>query len=258
MRKKLCGIYCIENILNNKRYIGLSRDIKRRWSEHKAELNSHTHRNQYLQSSWDKYGKANFKFYIIELCDEELLTERECYYIKLYKTLSHENGYNLTVGGENTSIGKLVISLKEGTIYNFVHEAANKEGVASITMTTWCRQKHNYMFLDEYNSLSQEEKEYWSNFDWEEADHEKLSAAHSRENLSDETRKKLSASLSGKNNPRALKVYCPQLDEVFDYIKCATNKYGVNSGSISSCIKGKLKSAGKHPITGEKLTWELV
>ena len=114
------------------------------------------------------------------------------------------------------------------------------------------------MYLDEYNSLSQEEKDYWNNFDWKKNVHEKLSKAHSRENLSDETRKKLSESLSGKNNPRAQKVYCPQLDEVFDYMKCATDKYGINLGSISSCIKGKLKSAGKHPVTGEKLTWELV
>lgn len=27
---------------------------------------------------------------------------------------------------------------------------------------------------------------------------------------------------------------------------------------MSSCIKGKLKSAGKYPITGERLTWELI
>lgn len=258
MREKLCGVYCIENTLNSRKYIGISRDIKRRWSEHKAELKSHTHVNQYLQSSWDKYGKENFKFYIVELCDEELLSERERYYIKFYQTLSHENGYNLTVGGENTSIGKKVISLKDGTIYNFVREAADKAGVVSITMTAWCHQKHNYMFLDEYNSLSQEEKDYWNNFDWEKFDHEKLSNVHSRENLSEETRKKLSAALSGKNNPRALKVYCPQLDETFDCIKDATIKYGVNTGSISSCLRGKLKSAGKHPVTGEKLTWETV
>lgn len=32
-------------------------------------------------------------------------------------------------------------------------------------------------------------------------------------------------------------------------------KYGINAGSISSCLRGKLQSAGKHPVTGEKLTW---
>lgn len=258
MQDKLCGVYCIENMLNKRKYIGISRDIKRRWSEHKTELKNHTHVNQYLQSAWDKYGKDNFKFYIVELCDENQLSNQECYYIKFYKTLSHENGYNLTTGGENTSIGKPVIYLKDGTIYNYVYEAAEKENVYPVTMIAWCRQKHNYMYLDEYNNLSQEEKDYWINFDWEKFDHEKLSKAHSRENLSEETIRKVSQATSGANNPRALKVYCPQLDEVFDCIKYAAEKYNVNQGSISQCIKGKLKSAGRHPETGEKLTWELI
>ena len=72
------------------------------------------------------------------------------------------------------------------------------------------------------------------------------------------TIKKYSVATSGENNPRALQVYCPQLKEVFNCIKYASDKYRVNRGSISLCIKGKLKSAGKHPITGEKLTWELI
>lgn len=259
MRKdKLCGVYCIENIFNRKKYIGISRDIKRRWSEHKTELKYHTHVNQYLQRAWDKYGELNFKFYVIELCDENILSDRECYYIKLYKTLSHENGYNLTVGGENTSIGKLVISLKDGVIYNFVYEAAKKENIAPITMISWCRQKRNYMYLDEFNLLSQEEKDYWCNFDWDKANHDKLSKAHSRDNLSEETIKKLSLATSGENNPRAYSVYCPQLNESFSCVKYASDKYNICYSSISQCINGKLKSAGKHPVTGEKLTWKKI
>lgn len=258
IQEKSCGIYCIENTVNERKYIGLSRDIKRRWNEHTSKLNKHTHPNQYLQSAWDKYGASKFKFYIIELCEEEHLSERECYYIQLYNTLSYENGYNLTIGGENMFIGKAVIYLKDGTIYDFVHEAASDAGVVPLTMITWCRQRHNYMYLQEFEQLSQDEKTYWINFDWEEFDHQKLSKAHSRENLSDDTIKKVSMATSGENNPRALKVYCPQLDEEFNCIKYAADKYGINRGSISSCIKGRLKSAGKHPITGEKLTWELV
>ena len=258
MQEKLCGVYCIENIINNKKYIGISRDIKRRWSEHRHELNYHIHVNQYLQSAWDKYGKSNFKFYVVELCDESVLSDKERNYIKLYKTLSHENGYNLTVGGEYTSIGKPVISLKDGTIYNFVYEVAEKEKVVPLTMIEWCRQKQNYMYLEEYNLLSKEEKDYWRNFDWDEYNHKKLSKAHSRENLSEITRQKLRNATSGENNPRALKVYCPQLDETFDCIKYASDKYNVNRGSISQCIKGKLKSAGIHPVTGERLTWKKI
>ena len=255
MRKKDCGIYCIENIFNNKKYIGLSRDIKRRWNEHKSELKSNTHNNKYLQSAWDKYGESAFRFYVVELCSEDCLSEKECYYIKLYKTLSHENGYNLTTGGENTSVGRMVISLKDNVIYNSVVEAANKESVTAITMIDWCRKRRNYTYLDEFNLLSEEEKEYWKNFNWDKLIHKKLSLAHSKKNLSKETLIKYSNAVSGKNNPMAYKVYCPQLDEYFDYVKCASEKYNICYSSISQCVNGKLKSAGKHPITGEKLTW---
>ena len=33
MQDNLSGIYCIENLVNHKKYIGMSRDIKRRWIE---------------------------------------------------------------------------------------------------------------------------------------------------------------------------------------------------------------------------------
>lgn len=255
MTDKITGIYCIENITNNKKYIGMSRDIKRRWGEHRTELDRHVHNNPYLQHSWDKYGKDNFKFYILEICEESVLSERECYYIKQFNTSYRYNGYNLTLGGENTSIGKEVICLYDETIYNYVHEAAQKASVTPLTMISWCKQKYKYMYLSEYELLTEEEKLYWKNFNWEVYNHQKISNAHKKENLSQNTLKKLSEATTGANNPRATRVYCPELNEIFNCIKYASDKYGVNRGSITSCIKGRLKSAGRHPVTGEKLTW---
>lgn len=255
MKEKLCGVYCIENIQNKRKYIGISRNIQRRWIEHKSNLNNHKHNNFYLQKSWEKYGSENFNFYIIELCSEQELSEKERYYIKLYKTLSHEHGYNLTPGGENTSIGKMVICLKDDRIYNYVKEASEYEGVTPATMTSWCRNKQKYMYLDEYNALSNEDKLYWQNYDWETVKHDKLSKAHSRENLSDKTIDLYKMTTRGSNNPRAFKIYCPQLDEYFDCAKYASDKYGISRSGISSCINGKLKSSGIHPVTHERLTW---
>ena len=107
-KEKICGIYCIENLINQNKYIGQSNDIYTRWKEHKFELNKNTHHNRYLQNAWNKYGKENFKFYIVEICEKSILDEREIYYIKYFDTyayLGNKNGYNLTIGGEG--IGEL-------------------------------------------------------------------------------------------------------------------------------------------------------
>ena len=44
-------------------------------------------------------------------------------------------------------------------------------------------------------------------------------------------------------------------NEVFLTITEGAIKYNVQKSNITNCCKGKLKSAGKHPITGEKLIW---
>ena len=91
----MVGIYRIENIVNHKRYIGQSIDIKRRWRDHKTELRSHRHFNYHLQQSWDKYGEDSFKFTIIEECLKENLDIKETFCINKFNCLNKEYGYNL-------------------------------------------------------------------------------------------------------------------------------------------------------------------
>lgn len=75
----------------------------------------------------------------------------------------------------------------------------------------------------------------------------------------EETKRKMSKmckdKYKGEKNPRARKVICTNTGEIFNYIREGAKKYNVANPSISACCKGKRKSAGKHPATGEKLVW---
>jgi group I intron endonuclease len=89
----IMGVYCIENKINGKKYIGQSWNIYYRWSSHRSELVGGYHSNQHLQNSFDKYGKDSFEFTIIEIISASgLLTEREQYWLD---QLPIEQRYNI-------------------------------------------------------------------------------------------------------------------------------------------------------------------
>ena len=89
----ICGIYKITNIQNGKVYIGQSRHIYRRWTEHKCDAKDENNPTL-LYKAFRKYGEQNFKFEVLEECSPNNLTDRENYWIYHYNTLS-PNGYNI-------------------------------------------------------------------------------------------------------------------------------------------------------------------
>lgn len=91
-------IYKITNLINNKIYIGqTSQTAATRWSEHKKNFKQ-LRDDMAIHKAMFKYGEKNFSFEIIEECDNNLLADRECYWIAQYN--SYEEGYNSTIGGE--------------------------------------------------------------------------------------------------------------------------------------------------------------
>lgn len=94
----MVGIYSITNKINGKVYIGQSSDIEGRWKRHISFLNENSHHNKHIQAAWNKFGKDNFEFNVVEECTEDELNEREIYYIQKYD--SYNSGYNLDLGGE--------------------------------------------------------------------------------------------------------------------------------------------------------------
>jgi group I intron endonuclease len=95
-----CGIYKIVNVKTNKIYIGSSVNIKNREKRHFWMLRKNIHDNEYLQNSYNKYGKDFFEFETIELCPFDDLILKENYYINKYKSNDLLFGYNLATVNE--------------------------------------------------------------------------------------------------------------------------------------------------------------
>lgn len=112
MKINNCGIYCIKNIKDGKRYIGQSRNLYQRRHEHFSLLRHDKHNNSYLQRAWNKYGEDNFNFTVICNCDVSELDNLEKYYIKKYDTMNRQYGYNRESGGNLRKTSSIETRLK--------------------------------------------------------------------------------------------------------------------------------------------------
>ena len=81
------GIYKITNLVNNKVYIGASKNVEKRWSNHR---NGRTAIAEDLQT----FGLDNFKFEVLLECPEDMLCQWERDMICLYDSDDPEKGYN--------------------------------------------------------------------------------------------------------------------------------------------------------------------
>lgn len=95
-------VYVIHNLLNNKIYVGKTKNLKRRWSSHLSFAKGNI-TNQYIHKAIRKYGSNNFVFSLIQ----ELFNETECnkaeqYWINYFNSRNSKYGYNLTDGGDGS------------------------------------------------------------------------------------------------------------------------------------------------------------
>lgn len=155
------------------------------------------------------------------------LDDKECSYIQKLNTIDANYGYNLQCGGGVNRV------IRESTRLKLI-EAGKKSAINYVPGT------RKGSMLGKH--LSEETKE-------------KLRQAHLGKKLSPEVCKEISERTKGSKNPNCKPVYCPELDESFWGAKEAEEKYGYNRNHISSCVHGRRKHCGVHPVTGEQLTW---
>lgn len=97
------GIYKIVNTINNKAYIGSSKNVALRYDLHLKNLRKGRHVNPALQKAFKKYGEAALKLEILEICSEDELLTLEQLYLDL---ADFSNLYNISRnsgGGDNIS-----------------------------------------------------------------------------------------------------------------------------------------------------------
>lgn len=220
-----------------KSYIGqtIESNIENRWGRNGEGYIKDDKDRKKMARAIKKYGWDSFShetLLTIECeTEEELwfwLDEWEKYYIEKYD--SFYNGYNCTLGGCGTRGYKHTDETKKELSKKLKGKPSPIKGKPG-------------------KPRSEETKQ-------------KISKANTGKPKSEETKRKLSEALKGKplseEHKRKLskKVVCLETLQIFDNAKKAGEWCGVSNKTISNHLNSYKKSAGKHPITGEKLHWQ--
>lgn len=265
-----CGIYMIQNKVNNKMYIGQAVDIEDRCGEHRRGLRGGYHPNKHLQNSWKRDGEENFEFTILLECEESQLNTFEEYYILELMTYNDRVGYNKTYGGgsgrptEETK-RKLSESIKgkycgEKSYWYGKHRSEETRRKMSEAGKGKHHSEETKRKLSEANKgkqLSEEHKRKLSESckgkQLSEETRRKISESCKGRQLSEETRRKMSDFQKGKQlskeTKRKLSKPVVQIDlttnkivKVWESAQEADRQGGFDFKNISKCCKGKLKT----------------
>lgn len=247
-------IYVHINKINQKIYIGQTRQSINRRFRHNGEGYQKCTR---FYSAIQKYGWDNFEHIILfENLSLEEANEIEKYLIKKYDTTNPNFGYNINTGGNgfNAFSGE-IISLKNkekwengqyDNIKNAVYcielqttfesalEAERQTGIDNSSIQKVCRNKIKYCGYS-----PQGQPLHW------------IFAKDKNEDIINQLKFK-PETIKGVSIP----VYCKELCKIFNSTKAVEEELHIDPSSIRKAIRGEVKSAGKHPITGVPLHWE--
>jgi len=165
--KKLCGIYCIRNLLDEKCYYGQSDDIRRRFRNHRELLTKGTHDNPRLQHAFNKHGSNAFEMSVIGILPVSELNTAE--QVLLDQHAGKEHCYNIMRSVEQTFRGQK-------------HSPKALEKMSR----TWFGKGENHVNYGKH--LTEDVRK-------------RISEAHKGKVVSEETKKKLSDLNTGERHP---------------------------------------------------------
>lgn len=167
-------IYCIENKINHKKYIGQTKhSVNRRFYMH---CHDHINDGTVLHNAMKAYGIDNFFVTTLLECANEELNEKEREYIIKNNTHWRDGyGYNMSYGGENSPdvLEKPVAAYKLDENFNIIQETRqvfkslkeaerklsnNKQQVLSCYISQICNGKkfsvfgYTFCFVDSNNN----------------------------------------------------------------------------------------------------------
>lgn len=241
-------IYLTTNLINGKQYIG----------QHKGKINdNYLGSGANIKKAINKYGKENFKKEILQICaSREEADLAEQYYIKLYNAVENDNFYNLQEGGTGgdgwracqrwmknhpekaqeiykSNLKQLQQWIKENP------EEYSERVIKPMLEASHKRLKDNPELIVEQMKKLNQGKDKW------------------RKEHPEEYQKQIDKWRKAGSEANSQKIKCITTGEIFNSQSEVSRFYGIPQANISKCIRGERKSAGKHPITKEKLTWKL-
>lgn len=126
---------------NGKRYVGQTKGLKRRMTEHaRCDKSADGHA---VKRAIRKYGWLNVKVSVLEEgIEPALLNEREKHWISERESMIHEWGYNLTVGGDAQPMDHPVVQAWQ---QERIKEAMNRDSVRAKKRALWKMDEHAEM-----------------------------------------------------------------------------------------------------------------
>ena len=279
-------IYVITNDINGKQYVGKTREtIEKRFKTHLEDSFRARMEKRPLYAAMNKYGREHFSIEKIEECALEVIDIREQYWISQLNT--YHNGYNATLGGDGTLLYDYEAMIEDYNNGLLVYEIANKYGCCVDTVTIAlsnnginsklnAEHRQNKIGIIQLDFTNNEINNFLSCSDaarWLIDNHKTtdtriesvighiLQAARGQRKTAYHYKWKLENEINTEPKLHLKKaVQCLETNQIFTCSKEAAQWCGglKDGRSIRAACNGAQKSAGKHPITGEKLHWKYI